>query len=104
VTYHFDVRLPDDVGFTDHDYLDASGSVTSSISPRMDAEEDTKAHLLIRVRDASGTPLAGAAVRLSSDPSGQPHTSERAAPGGRRRPGASGACSLLLIPVADGRA
>jgi hypothetical protein len=83
-TYHFNVSggsQNDHVGRTDHDLLDVNNNVTTEGLPRLRMPGDENANIAVSTRDASGTPLAGATVRLTIS-GGVQHTIERPLGGG----------------------
>lgn len=76
-SYHFNVSQADQIGLTTHDELDAAGNITSVGSLRESVGSDPGANIEVSVQDASGTPLAGASVRLTIDDVTPSRTNER---------------------------
>jgi len=65
------------IGLSSHDVLDAAGNITGSFDNRLNAEPDPNANIEVSVRDATGTPLEGAILRLTIDDTAPPRTVER---------------------------
>lgn len=74
MTYHYDVgysqritpsaRRNGSVGATSHRVFDASGAVTTTLSPRFHTPLDPQANLEIHVVNAAGIPLADATITM----------------------------------------
>jgi hypothetical protein len=86
-TYHYDVDYAQDedafalrnsaIGRTDHVRFDRSGDVTAEYRPRQKAPLDPRANIGVELRDASGRPLSGGTVEVSTEHPGHRSVVER---------------------------